>query len=244
MHSAGTPILNGLVAIFVQAFFAWRIYKIGKDNPFMKPISVIIALLGLLQLAASIALGIAFLQIGTDATSLPKLSKIIPIHLGANMVADMLITICMFVILYDFKQNTSLPRTRTLLSALIRNTVENGLITSGFAITNLVLYFTRKTDLTSVAFRWTIGFIYAIVLLTTLNRREEHRGDHVESGFGFATVELTNLELSIVNGRSRYGDQTIGHSTTSLPASTVPHDERSAHDSLTVNEPGCFDSTR
>jgi hypothetical protein len=78
---------------------------------------------------------------------------------------------------------------------------------------------------------------YAIVLLTTLNRREEHRGDHVESGFGFATVESTNLELSTVNGRSRYGDQTIGHSTTSLPASTVPHDERSAHDSLTVNEP-------
>jgi len=53
--------------------------------------------------------------------------------------------------LYYYKANTAFSQTKSLLNTLIVNTVENGLITTVWAISNLVIYFVRTEDSINVS---------------------------------------------------------------------------------------------
>ena len=49
------------------------------------------------------------------------------------------------------RKGAKIERTKTILSQLIRHTIENGLITTLCALLNLVVFFVRKEDLSVVA---------------------------------------------------------------------------------------------
>ncbi|KAJ2928705.1 hypothetical protein H1R20_g8365, partial [Candolleomyces eurysporus] len=166
-----TSIHNGLTGLFVQCFFAWRIYELVKSK-FAGIMSAIIATISVIQFGASIAICVKFLVINRQVQSMSMLKAPITVHLISSVVCDILITLSMVTIFYHYKKGTAFTATKSLLSALIIYTIENGLITSAWAIANLVIFFLRTQDVINVAFQYVMGSLYAIVLITTLNRRK------------------------------------------------------------------------
>ncbi|RXW20211.1 hypothetical protein EST38_g5627 [Candolleomyces aberdarensis] len=148
-----------------------RIYELVKDK-FAGIMSVIIVTVSVIQFGASIAICVKFLMINRQVQNMYMLKAPITVHLISSVVCDVLITLSMVIIFYHYKKGTAFTATKSLLNALIIYTIENGLITSAWAIANLVVFFLRTQDVINVAFRYVIGSLYAIVLITTLNRRK------------------------------------------------------------------------
>ncbi|KAJ3550708.1 hypothetical protein NMY22_g284 [Coprinellus aureogranulatus] len=205
----GTGVLNGSVSLCVQMFFVWKIYTLAQKNKFFIGVAGLIAFLSVLQFGASIAIttkvrryliaeimganqrdATQFIMVNREAIRLPELKIPVAIHLATTAACDTLITLAMITILSHYKDNTVFHKTKSLLNTLIITTIENGLITSITAIANLIIFFTRTQDMINIAFQYVIGGLYAIVLITTLNRRSP-----VKRGEGG-----TSISLSDVNG--------------------------------------------
>ena len=122
----------------------------------------------LVQLGASIAILQKFAEIDRNVTRLKELKKPVIVHLVSTAICDALITLSMSGIvssilpyaprlligprqLLFYKANTSFAKTKSLLSKLVVNTIENGLVTTVAAIANLVVYLVRTQDLVNVS---------------------------------------------------------------------------------------------
>ncbi|TEB37967.1 hypothetical protein FA13DRAFT_714503 [Coprinellus micaceus] len=193
--AAAVPVLNGVVALMVQGFFVWRIRSIGSRRNYVRPISVVILLLSLLGFASSIAISVLYIRSGADSRMLYKLNIVGPLHGASKLVCDGLITVSMISVLYWIRRDTTFRRTHTLLNILIRNTIENGFITTAFVAAHLAVYCLRKQDGSNYVFQNILGFIYAIVLLTALNRRQDHRDGNADSSQS-TDFNMHNLDLS------------------------------------------------
>lgn len=171
-----TMILNGCVAICVQGFFALEIYRLAKKKKIFVAVAGMVALLALLQWATSLALTVQFAMLSRKIDKVPAaLKKGVTVYFVSTSVCDVTITIAMIIILSSYKAKTTFVGTTSLLNTLIATTIENGFITTLTAVVNLILYFTRPHDLIGVAIQYVIGGLYAIVLVTTLNRRQNGR---------------------------------------------------------------------
>ncbi|TEB33653.1 hypothetical protein FA13DRAFT_1812761 [Coprinellus micaceus] len=199
-----TPVLNGFVTLCVQCYFAWKLYCLSQRNKFMLVYSTLIGLLSLTQAAFSALITQMGASITFDNAGLQKLRMPITVHLTISAIGDVLITVGMAAVLRHYRQNTVFIKTKSLLNKLIINTVENGLVTSVWAIGNLVVYIVRKDDLINLAFQYIIGNLYAIVFITTLNRRAPAR------------TEGSSFPLSDAQG---FSSNSVGRTNTSrLPA--------------------------
>ncbi|TEB37782.1 hypothetical protein FA13DRAFT_1681287 [Coprinellus micaceus] len=197
--AAGLPMLNGIVALGVQAFFAWRINSLRRDTRYTRPVPALVLVLALLQFSTAIPIGIAFVRSGAKSTAVADLTIFIPIHLTTQLVCDSLITVSMIALLWRIRKETQLRKTQTLLSTLIKHSIETGLITTACVAGNLAVYLLRKKDSINIVFQNVLGFLYAIVLLTTLNRRLSYRGvSTAESEFTEFSVRLNRLAFSTV----------------------------------------------
>lgn len=171
-------LLNGIISLFVQFFFAWRIYSLANKIRGGLVAALIVAALSLTQFAGVLAISFKFMAtkgwhgkvISMDVVKVP-----IAIHLASTAACDTVITIAMIYVLSVYRENTSFARTKTLLNTLIMSTIENGLITTVTAIANLIVFFVRKRDMIHFAFQYVIGGLYAIVFITSLNRRQTHK---------------------------------------------------------------------
>ncbi|KAF6744707.1 hypothetical protein DFP72DRAFT_64667 [Ephemerocybe angulata] len=135
-----------------------------------------VSLLAVLQWATSLALTVQFAMLSRKIDKVPAtLKKGVTVYFVSTSVCDITITIAMIIILSSYKAKTTFVGTTSLLNTLIATTIENGLITTLTAVVNLILYFTRPHDLIGVAIQYVIGGLYAIVLVTTLNRRQNGR---------------------------------------------------------------------
>ncbi|TEB36889.1 hypothetical protein FA13DRAFT_1787202 [Coprinellus micaceus] len=189
ISAPGTGVLNGMVSLCVQMFFVWKIYSLAQKSKVFIGVAGLVAVLSVLQFGASIGITTKFIMVNREAIRLHELKTPITIHLVTTAACDTVITLAMIVILSHYKDNTVFVKTKSLLNTLIIATIENGLITSVTAIGNLIIYFTRTQDMINIAFQYVIGGLYAIVLITTLNRRSPTDRS-----------ECTDISLSDVNG--------------------------------------------
>ncbi|TEB33638.1 hypothetical protein FA13DRAFT_1790029 [Coprinellus micaceus] len=180
-----TPWLNGLMTLCVQCYFAWKIYALSQGNKIWLGYSGFIGVLSVIQFIFAILIGRGFLAIDRDVTRMQELKMPITVHLVVSAIGDVLITVGMSSI---YRQNTAFVKTKSLLNKLIINTIENGLVTSVCAIGNIIVYFLRAQDLINIAFQYIIGGLYAIVFITTLNKRAGNRTD------GGTSISLSDVQ--------------------------------------------------
>lgn len=171
-----TGVLNGLVGFVVQIFFAAKVWRLASKT-YEKGFAFVISVLALTQLAASCTVTTYFAIQGRHY-SIP-MEKAIIVFLTSTVACDIVITISMIILLGRYKRQTAFSATKHLLRTLTRNTIENGLVTSICATVNVIVFFTRsKHDTTHIVFQYMVGRLYAIVLLTSLNRAQVSSSNH------------------------------------------------------------------
>ncbi|KAJ2913119.1 hypothetical protein MD484_g7283, partial [Candolleomyces efflorescens] len=189
---------NASVALAVESFFAWRIYSLTTDRKIKEWFSLsveakllvalpfVIFLLALLQFAAAVAMTVEYIRIGRRVQDVSRVMTPIVVHLSSQLACDVLITLGM--VLAKLRTATRIKRTKSMLNKLVIHTVENGLITTLCATGNLVMCLVARTmsNTVSVAFHYVFAILYGIVLLTTLNRRQNYR----QIDNGDVTLEL------------------------------------------------------
>lgn len=173
---------TGVTALFVQGFYAYRIYLLGNKNPIIPFIVVLLSL-------GTTASGAAWLVLSFKAQTFEKLLEISDLTMAINvlsMVNDVLIAACLCFLLA--RSRTGLEVTDRMISRLIVIVVNTGVLTSVCAVGSLVSLAVFPATLIYAAFYFCIGRLYTNSLLATLNarRRLKIRNDR----------ELTMVSLS------------------------------------------------
>ncbi|EEB93699.1 hypothetical protein MPER_07609, partial [Moniliophthora perniciosa FA553] len=143
--AAVIPIVGGFVSVGVQFFYAWRIWSLGK-NKTMKGLACLISLISLTQGISALVAGF----MGAPHTTQDTLLRLHPafyVLLTGSFVCDILITACMFWILYTAKSQTSFSQSHAIINRLISNTIQTGAVTVVISAVDLAL-FIRFTDST------------------------------------------------------------------------------------------------
>ncbi|ESK92319.1 hypothetical protein Moror_4604 [Moniliophthora roreri MCA 2997] len=121
------PCLSGVVAAMVQTFYAWRIWILSRTRV-TKALAIIIILIAIAQcLAGIITSGELFRN--SDQENLGRLHPGFSFWSAGSSAADILITGCMTYLLYTAKRQTSWGASETMLTRLINNTIQTGLLT-------------------------------------------------------------------------------------------------------------------
>ncbi|KAF8139290.1 hypothetical protein K438DRAFT_1996149 [Mycena galopus ATCC 62051] len=153
LNSWDVPVLDSIIALIVQAFYCWRIYILRKG--FVIPLAVL--LVSLTQFAAGIATGIK-VPICTPLTHSSTTIIIFPgghqlghlslifetaasetVWLAGGAVADVAIAGVLSWTLLR-KRKHSLPPNHTIISRLIRHTVETNALTASVAVIAVILF--------------------------------------------------------------------------------------------------------
>jgi len=168
------PIFVSLTSFIVQYFFIWRIWTLSKSF-IMEPIAkwifkfvcVITALGSFLLLAAAFTLSLTDLIVTTAAWW--ERTALVIWNISSAAV-DVLITTCMMALLLHAKAGSAFEETRDLISRLIRNVLQTGLLTSILAILVLPPFYRKLIGLYALPW-YILGKSQVISLLANLNAR-------------------------------------------------------------------------
>ncbi|KAJ3922662.1 hypothetical protein F5877DRAFT_33309, partial [Lentinula edodes] len=156
------PILSSVIAAIVQAFFAWRIWRLTQS----RIISILIVLLALLQLGGGIAVGIF-----VSTLRLVNLNTLIAVgvRLAGSAFADTVIAISMTYFLLRSKSQV-MGHMNNVVTRLIRLTIETGTMTAIAAIVDLVFFLKATNGLHQVS-GVILCKLYSNSLLVLFNNR-------------------------------------------------------------------------
>ncbi|KAF8880667.1 hypothetical protein BD779DRAFT_1548361 [Infundibulicybe gibba] len=130
--SSYLPVMSGITSATVQIFFAWRIRSLNRT--LTGQISAIfICLVALVQSLGCVI--VASIQVPFNNP--PSITLL---WLAPSVAADILIAATMLYTLHKARRQSLSKGTETILSRLIVNTIETGVITAVAASLGLVLY--------------------------------------------------------------------------------------------------------
>jgi len=95
--------------------------------------------------------------------------------LGSAACTDILVSFALVRLLMS--QRTDIQRTKTLIEKLIRWTVTTGMITSAWALLDLILFTSSESTLIHLLFNVVLAKLYANTLLAALNHRVPNPAD-------------------------------------------------------------------
>ncbi|KAF8804054.1 hypothetical protein BYT27DRAFT_7194774 [Phlegmacium glaucopus] len=162
---SSVPAVTGIIAAWVQIFYAWRIHMM-VNWIFIPSVIVVIALA---QAAAALSIAIGFIPL----KSILLLHTMFPrtiVWLGGAALTDVIISVSMVYVLYSAKKR-ALGRTEKILNRLIRSTVETGVVTSLCAILELGFFLGIPNTNIHVIFALMLSKLYSNALMTSLNSR-------------------------------------------------------------------------
>ncbi|KAF8735584.1 hypothetical protein AX14_001835 [Amanita brunnescens Koide BX004] len=161
---ASEPVVIVAVSTPIQLFFAWRIWALTKSIW----IPIIVSLFALVSFAGGIWTAAKIVIIRLFALK-PELHEPALVWFLASCISDVCITAVLVFSLS--KRKTGFAATDDALSKIIRLTVQTGLITSLFAIGDVVFFMTLPH--TGLNFLWDLALskLYSNCLLSTLNAR-------------------------------------------------------------------------
>lgn len=154
----------------VQFFAAWRIYVVSES--IIMPL--IIGFFGTCSFIGGCALSIA-VSILRDLAGFKRFQGAAITWLSASAAADLLITASLCWSLYRWK--TGMQATDDKVSKIVRLTMQTGLLTTTFALLDIIVATTvRGIDLN---FAWDLALskLYTNSLLSTLNARDGWNGN-------------------------------------------------------------------
>ncbi|KAF8880666.1 hypothetical protein BD779DRAFT_1072929 [Infundibulicybe gibba] len=202
--SSYLPVMSGITSAAVQIFFAWRIRSLNRTITGQIS-AVFICLVALMQ-----SLGCVIMtNVPAPIDRHPGPPLITLLWLAPSVVADILIAVTMLYTLHKARHQSLSKGTETILSRLMVNTIETGVVTAVAASLGLVLYVLDKYYETT---SFVLGKLFANVCLMNLNARfrtqrlggnlhtsTTHIGgsgpDHTTTTLRFAT-QSTNMEQS------------------------------------------------
>ncbi|QRV79274.1 hypothetical protein RhiJN_07289 [Ceratobasidium sp. AG-Ba] len=192
------PLLSGIVSATVQLFFAWRIWVLSKSIPLAGLIVSIAVAQGLCAMYSGIKFAIL-----NDITKIASLFPSATVWLGGSALCDFIITISMVTFLA--RASTGFSQTDTVITKLIRMTVETGMVTTTAAISELILYLVYQHNNLHMIPALALAKLYTNTLLATFNSRSV--------AFGGSTSRTDDNVRS-----TQYGNQnewrrrdTVGH---------------------------------
>ncbi|KAL0953602.1 hypothetical protein HGRIS_004810 [Hohenbuehelia grisea] len=159
--------LNGLIAMLVQWFFAFRVYKLSKRLEL--PLAVV--LLSVLQCTMIFYVGTVNIVEGRKFNTLAGLSTEITVWLVATAACDILIVIGTVTILVRLRKDSRFTKTRTTLRRLAILSVETGFVTASAATIELILWQAQQSRDYHYIFFMMIGKLYSNAMLASLNSR-------------------------------------------------------------------------
>jgi hypothetical protein len=193
------PAVTGIIAAWVQVFYAWRIYKMVN----WKTIPIIIVVIALAQTGAALSIAISVIPL----KSVLKLQGMFPrtiVWLGGAALADVIISISMVYVLYSAKKR-SFGQTEKVLNRLIRSTVETGLITTFCATMELGFFLGLPSTNIHVLFALMLSKLYSNALMTSLNSRHlvssqssKHQGTW-NNPTTSSSLEPTNSSMGVIH---------------------------------------------
>ncbi|KAJ7700184.1 hypothetical protein B0H16DRAFT_775006 [Mycena metata] len=161
-----SPIFGGIVACIVQSFYAFRLYRFSGS--WIAPSIITFAALGMCGMGIFGGVsGRESLKLGVKLqTPTVVISTII---LVGTALIDVTIAGCMTY--YLTKSDPGFRRTHTLVTKLIRLSIETGVITALAAILTLALFFGIPGKTYFAVPSSSISTVYANTLLAVLNSR-------------------------------------------------------------------------
>ncbi|KAK7051590.1 hypothetical protein VNI00_004569 [Paramarasmius palmivorus] len=159
------PALAGIVSGLVQAFFGWRVKVLTGSWALFIIIGFCSVAAFFMGIAAAIATGIIG-SLSSPALQQPRITIII--WLVNSTLADIIITCTLVYHLQTHK--TGFKSTDSHLDRIIRLTIQTGLVTTIWALTDLLVYLLLP-DGTHLIFNCVLPKLYTISLLSSLNSR-------------------------------------------------------------------------
>ncbi|KAF9031557.1 hypothetical protein BDZ89DRAFT_984671 [Hymenopellis radicata] len=184
------PFLTSIIALIVQSFFAWRIYKLSENWILVAVVEVI----ALLQCGAGVAGGLIIQTFGVYSR-IPLstgASDSIQVWLAASAACDIFIAIVMVYLL--IRTPIRFRRTKVLVSKLVRLTIETGTITAICALVILILFSTVGGSYYA-CFGALVAVLYSNVALAVLNSRIRIVGGRDETDQ--IVVSTTQFEVNV-----------------------------------------------
>ncbi|KAH8077735.1 hypothetical protein BXZ70DRAFT_1012875 [Cristinia sonorae] len=183
-------LCTGLAALLCQFFYAWRIFALSGKKYFIPVIVVILSIcqMGLSVFDAAMILKLQHLSLINESV----LGPVGNVWLGLMALCDIIITCSIFFYLWKAKKLNMNGRTNTILSRLMRLTIETGFLTSTFSILALILSTVQPENLLYTLFMGPTSKLYANSLLAVLNSRIHIAGSRDQG-------EDTDVGMSVMN---------------------------------------------
>ncbi|KAF8192883.1 hypothetical protein K438DRAFT_1969997 [Mycena galopus ATCC 62051] len=183
LNSWDVPVLDSIIALIVQAFYCWRIYILRKG--LVIPLAVL--LVSLTQFAAGIATGIKGHQLG-HLSLIFETAASETVWLAGGAVADVAIAGVLSWTLLR-KRKHSLPPNHTIISRLIRHTVETNALTASVAVIAVILFWGLRT------LRWLQ--LHTNCFLALLNNRLNNASSVNRRSHGMVSLPIPGPNLDL-----------------------------------------------
>lgn len=236
---ASEPVAVVAVSTPIQLFLAWRVWLLTKS----KIIPVIISAFALMSMTGGIwtAYGVAHIKV---------LSRVLELHTSALLwllsgcTADILITVTLVFTLN--RRKTGFVATDDVISKLIRMTIHTGLLTTIFALGDVLCFMILPHAGVNFLFDFALSKLYSNCLLSTLNARLSLQSSSRPTADGSARQNPMSLpsrrndgfQMGAAPKRSTYahkvGSDDDGHFTASYdPEAGKMLDETSRFNAIT-----------
>ncbi|GAA6053895.1 hypothetical protein JCM3770_005321 [Rhodotorula araucariae] len=162
------PFLTGLVAVIVQAFYAWRVYVVSQRRWF---IPALIGVFSLLQFAFAIASIWMIYRLDHKFARFGEFRYGVATWLLSAAVADILITGSLVMYLRRATKSDYQTSSR-IVERIVRITIETNGLTCIFAIVDAILFVAMPEDSWHVLPNLSLVKLYFNGLLVSLNSRQ------------------------------------------------------------------------
>lgn len=165
-----TPVVNSLICGWVQIFFAWRVWALGRSH-FWALVTALIVAIALTQAGAAIAAGVKFAHIN-NLKEIHELNALVSVWLAGSVIADVLIAASMVYFLTSASRKSMWGKaSNKRITKLIRSTVETGVMSAAAAALDLALYLGFKHNNLHIAVAMMLSKLYSNALMASLNSR-------------------------------------------------------------------------
>ncbi|KAH8088935.1 hypothetical protein BXZ70DRAFT_1042224 [Cristinia sonorae] len=195
----GASIMAGIVTTVCHHLYAWRIFALTGRQKYTVPI--IISLLSFVQLGLGVRNGVV------DFRAQQLSNFMLPVDFDVLLVAgsawitstalcDIIITASMFYFLWEAKKSSFSRPTTTVLTRLIKVTIETGFLSAFFTILELVLFVTERHSTLYSIFLGASSKLYSNTLLVVLNSRVRIAGGRVQGDSDDVNAAFSTLRFA------------------------------------------------
>ncbi|GAA5903768.1 hypothetical protein JCM8208_006572 [Rhodotorula glutinis] len=166
------PLLTALIAAFVQAHYAYRLYLVGKRSMW---VPAVVGLLTSFQLGAGAYCTVIAVLDPSWVNIHRRLDGWVAAWLFSMAAADLVITGALTYHLARVKSD--FDSTNTLINRIVRNIVANNALTAVTAIASGILFVASRSTGWHIIFGITLARFYTMSFLSSLNARHSIRTD-------------------------------------------------------------------